>query len=325
MRTLALTKSLPWLKIEELRKVPWSLGFAVGMTIFFSLHPEWHGDLNAFRENAEELWHPYWARWLFSLLKFPPEPVAFIGLSLASTVMLYLAVRIFGGKHWQVFTSFAFAWTLFYGQIDGLVIGGLLLAWWACVQKRPVLIGAGIMLALIKPQLSLPMVVALWYWSPSRLKALILPILVMVGTLLQWGWWIPEWISKVFDTQYLITLSRNISLWPVLGPWVWLVWPFVLWVRMPRDKKLLAIAVTTAMTAPYFPLPSAVLLLTFPVPVWVWGLVQIPLFGSVVGYWVYRLGLILPPALLSWILWPEVKPVLWRLVDRMAPSRIVRR
>jgi len=315
-------KWISWLKIEDLNKIPWSLGIAVGMTIFFSQHPEWHGDLYAFRENAVELWHPYWARWLFSLLAVPPEPVAFIGLSLASTVMLYLAVRIFGGKHWMVFTSFAFAWTLFYGQIDGLVVGGLLLAWWACVHKRPVLIGAGIMVALIKPQLSFPMVFALWYWSPSRLKTLIIPLLVLVGTFIQWGWWIPEWIIKIFDTQYLISLSRNISLWPVLGPWIWLVWPFVLVIKMPSERKLLAIAATTAMTVPYYPLPSAVLLLSFPVPMWVWVLVQAPLLGSVVGYWVYHLGLILPPALLLWILWPEARPDLWRLPGRKTPSKI---
>lgn len=322
MNIVAPTRSLSWDKIVSLRKVPWSLGFAIGMTIFFSLHTEWHGDLIAFRENAEELWHPYWARWLFSLLAYPPEPVAFISLSLASTMMLYLAVRKFGGKHWMVFTSFAFAWTLYYGQIDGLVVGGLLLAWWACEQKRPVLIGAGIMVALIKPQLSLPMICALWYWSPSRLKTLIIPILVQAGTFLQWGWWIPEWIDKMFTTQYLIALSRNISLWPVFGTWVYLIWPIVLMIRMPRDRKLLAIAVTTALTAPYYPLPSAVLLLTFPVPPWVWVLGQIPMLGSVIGYWVYHLGLIIPPAMLSWILWPEVKPALSRLTGWLNQSRI---
>ncbi len=132
------------------------MGIALGLLLFFAPHPEWHLDLALFREQNEILRYPVYAHWLFSLLGRIPEQAAYLALSLGSIAGLYLAVRAFGGVHWMVFTSFAFAWILFYGQLDGLVAGGLGLAWWASRRSRPVLAGAGLILASIKPQLSLP-------------------------------------------------------------------------------------------------------------------------------------------------------------------------
>jgi hypothetical protein len=276
------------------------------MTVFFTPHPEWHGDLLVFRESADTLHHPFWARWVFWLLSLPPEPVAYVALSLVSIGLLYWATRTYQGRPWMVFTSFAFAWVLFYGQIDGLVLGGICLAWVALKTDRPVLVGAGIIMALIKPQLSLPVVVAIWWWSPHRLKSLIIPAIVLAATFIQWGWWIPSWISGLFATEDLVLLSRNISLWQLLGPAALLIWPIILILKVTQERKLLAIAAATALSMPYFPLPSAVLLLVFPVPIWAWALVQIPLLGSVVGFWVYRIGVVLPFALLLWIIWPQI-------------------
>jgi hypothetical protein len=288
-------------------KTPWSLGFALGMIIFFAPHSEWHGDLEVFRNAAETLRHPYWARWIFYLLALPPEPVAFVILSVASTAGLYFAIRAFGGRDWMVFTSFAYAWTLFYGQIDGLVVGGLGLACWALRRERPIVLGGALMLALIKPQMSLPLAVALWWWSPSRFEALIIPAIVFVFTLIQWGWWVPDWLSELFYTQDLVGLSRNISLWPIIGPSVMFIWPLIMWLRMGRDRKILAIAAATALTMPYFPLPSAVLLLAMPLPWWVWAGAQLPLLGPIVGYWVYSLAILLPGALILWSIWPLLR------------------
>ena len=292
--------------LKILPTFPWSLGIALGMMAFFSQHPEWHGDLLAFRETADALRHPYWARWLFWLISLPPEPVAFVGLSLAGTGSLYWAARVFGGRHWLVFTSFAFAWILFYGQIDGLVVGGLALAWYALKAERPVLLGAGIMVALMKPQLSLPMVLAIWWWSPNRLKSFIIPGIILAVTFIQWGWWIPAWISRLFETQDLVLLSRNISLWQVIGPGALLIWPIILVLRIPRERKIFAIAAATAMSVPYFPLPSAVSLLVFPISTLAWVIVQLPLLGGLIGYWIYHIGILLPVGTLAWILRPEI-------------------
>ena len=54
----------------------------------------------------------------------------------------------------------------------------------------------------------------------------------------------PEWldIQLYSDTNVLIHLSRNISLWPVIGAWDLLIWPFILILRLPRQRNNLAIA-----------------------------------------------------------------------------------
>ena len=292
---------------EILRQKPWSLSIALGLMLFFLPHPDWHGDLHNFREEADTLWHPYWAKWLFTLLRLPPEPVAYLLLSLTCIAMLYFALRVFGGRHWMVFTSFAFAWTLIYGQIDALVVGGLALAWWAVQEKRPVWLGAGLVLASLKPHLALPLGLLLWWWSPSRLKSLIVPAVVLALSLLTYGFWIPEWIERLQDISYLTELTRNLSIHTETGYWIWLVWPLVLALPLERPRKLVAVAATTALTMPYFPLPSAVLFLVMPVPAWLYWLLQVPALGGWLGYWLYLPMKIAPPLLLLWAAYPLLR------------------
>jgi hypothetical protein len=290
----------------RLAVVPWSLGVALGLILFIAPHPEWHQDLIVFRQAAESLRHPYWARWLFALLAWPPQTIAFIGLELACTGLLYLSVRAFGGRHWMVFTSFAFAWTIYYGQIDGLVVGGLGLAWLAVQRGNPWLAGVGLLLASLKPQLGLPLGLALWWWSPDRLKAL-LPLGLAAGlSFLQWGWWVPGWAAALFQTGDLVWLSRNLSLWTVVGPWALLVWPLVALLPLPRPRKLIAIAAATALSVPYFPLPSAVLFLGMAIPWPFWLAAQLPLLAPWLGYDLYFVLRLLPPALLLWAAWPSL-------------------
>jgi hypothetical protein len=286
---------------------PWSLGVALGLLIFFAPHPEWHLDLQWFRDQTDILHYPVYAHWLFALLGWLPEPAAYVGLALATIGGLYLAVRAFGGAHWMVFTSFALAWILFYGQLDGLVAAGLGLAWWAHRTRHPILAGSGLMLAALKPQLSLPACLALWWWSPSRLKSLLVPAAVMLLTLVTSGFWIPTWLERLGSGDQWVLLSRNLSLWPQVGGWILLIWPVILAVPLTRERRLIAVLAGTALTSPYFPLPSAVLLLALAVPWWSWAIAQLPALSFLVGGWIYSVGKILPVGLLLWATWPELR------------------
>jgi hypothetical protein len=301
--------------LSALRDKPWSLGIALGMMLFFLPHPDWHGDLYLFREVEEILEHPYWAHWLFALLRLPSEPVAYLLLSITCIAFLYYAQKVFGGKHWMVFTSFAFAWTLIYGQIDAIVVGGIALAWWAVQKERPVWLGLGLALASLKPHLTLPLGVLLWWWSPSRLKSLIVPGIVFALSLLSYGFWVPEWIRGLMDNGYMIELTRNLSIYPETGYWIWLLWPLVYALPLERPRKLIAVAAATALTLPYFPLPSAVLFLTMPVPVWVYWLLQIPALGAWLGHWLYLPMKVVPPLLLLWAVYPLIRRVVFNTQD----------
>lgn len=294
------------MKRIRIKSFPWSLGLAVGLIIFFTPHPEWHGDLLAFRSASDTLRHPYYARWLFWLLTLPSEPVAFVMLSLASTASMVFAVGVFGGKHWMVFASFAYAWTIYYGQIDGIVAGGLALAWWAIQKERPYWLGAGLTIASLKPQLSLPIIFLFWWWSPNRWKSLAVPLVVFCLSLVQWGWWVPEWILRLPETPDLVNLSRNLSLWPEIGPSILLIWPLIALLPLEKPRKIIAVMAGTALSMPYFPLPSSILFLSMTVPWWIYVTLQIPLLGSWLGYWIYWGMKIVPPLLLVWSAWPWI-------------------
>ena len=292
-----------------LDRSPWPLGIAAGLIFFFTPHPEWHGDLLVFREAAESLRHPFYARWLFALLALPPEPVAFVLLSLACCAGLYFAVREWGGRPWMLFLSFPYAWTLFYGQIDGLVVGGLALAFWAMRREKHYWTGAGLILASIKPQVALPQMVAVWWWSKSRWKPLVIPAVVVGVSFLRWGFWIPDWFNGLFNTRDLTDLSRNLSWWPWIGPLAAGIFLLVPWLPVDRPRKILALAAATMMGVPYFPLSSAVLWLGMPAPVWAWAAVQLPALtgGLWQDYTVYVALRLLPLLLLGWAAWPVLR------------------
>jgi hypothetical protein len=293
--------------LTSLSKFPWSLGIALGLLIFIAPHPDWHGDLTAFRVAEESLRHPYYARWLFYLLRVLPEPVAYILLEGICTALLYFAVRVWKGKHWMMFFSFQYAWTLFYGQIDGIVVGGLALAWWALENDRFYWMGLGLILASIKPQMALPLGLAIWWWSKNRWKPLLIPALVLAASFLQWGFWIPAWFQGLFHTEDLVQLSRNVSMWTLAGFWIWLIWIPVLWLPLPRPRKLVAIVASTMITVPYFPLSSAVLVLGTALPWPFWAALQLPALGGFgLGYGVYDLMRLVPIAILGWAAWPVV-------------------
>jgi len=291
------------------RVISLSLGVAIGLIVYFTPRSNWQQDLIVFRSAVETLRHPYWARWLFGLLELPSQPLAFALLSLASTACLYAAVHIFKGQHWMVFISFPFSWTIAYGQVDGLVVGGLVLSWWALTRQRPILLGVGLLIASIKPQLSVPLLAILWWWSPSRLKSLLIPLLATGASLLQWGWWVPDWLYSLRETGDLVFLTRNLSLWPLIGPWILIIWPLIYALPLPRGHKLIAIAAGTAMSMPYFPLPSSVLILCMPVPAWTWIALQLPAFIHWSGFDIYPWLRVLPPLILLWAGWPAVEHI----------------
>ena len=282
------------------------LGLILGAMLYLSGRVDLHGDLIAFRSNTTSLRHPYWARWFFSLLSLLPEKAAFWMLGVLNVSGLALAVREFKGRYWVTFTSFAFFWIVAYGQIDGMVIGGIALAWKGVRAKNPWIFGSGLIIASLKPQLSLFLGLVFWWWAGSiRWQGLWIPSGVFALSILEWGWWIPEWIKKIRDAPDLVYLSRNLSWFPQIGIWVAIVWILVLWKwkDLSIERRIITISTSTVLTVPYFPLPSVLLLLVQPVPWWVWAWTQIPVLAGFRMEWVYTLTHWLPWAVLIWAMW----------------------
>jgi hypothetical protein len=129
----------------------------------------------------------------------------------------------------------------------------------------------------------------------------------MLLTLVTSGFWIPTWLERLGSGDQWVLLSRNLSLWPQVGGWILLIWPVILAVPLTRERRLIAVLAGTALTSPYFPLPSAVLLLALAVPWWSWAIAQLPALSFLVGGWIYSVGKILPVGLLLWATWPELR------------------
>ncbi len=219
-----------------------------------------HGDMLQY-------YYPDWILPLFWVwAKFPP----LIGYALWSAVNLtsiFLAARIFGGRAALALLNFQFFYSLFLGQINGLLIGGLALGWWAMAHKRWALAGFGFWLAATKFQIGLPFGLLLWLaadvdWR-SRLRVLLLPALLTLISFVLYPDWPYHLIERIH--AYAPYDWGSISLWRFLGPaaLLFLLPPLVL--RLDKKQRFLALAAAIPLALPYY--QSADLLVLYALPV----------------------------------------------------------
>ncbi len=95
---------------------------------------------------------PYWGLLLSWIPAHLPEPFGYGLWTWVGMLLLILAARYNKVPLLFLLLSYQFQWVLFYGQIDGYVIFGIVLGYWALQKSRPYVLGAALMLALIKPQ-----------------------------------------------------------------------------------------------------------------------------------------------------------------------------
>lgn len=290
----------------------WSYAVVLGLLAVSVSHPEWHLELAVFRAPDRPLMYPFYALPVFRFLGLVPEPVAYGLLSVWTVGTMIAAVRLFGGKSWMVNTSFSFLWLLLFGQTDGLAAGGVVIAWFALQKNRPYLLGLGLILASIKP-MTAGLILLLWWWSPSRMKSLVIPLIVVAASFVAYGFWIPEWVNIILGQRSNIEgASWNYSLWPLLGAWVWLLWPVILALRLDRIRKLIAVGAVSMMTVPYFPFYSALIFYAMPVPGFFYWISQLLMLGTLLGPVIVSWMRLLPIALLVWAVYPLIVPARWQ-------------
>lgn len=115
-------------------------------------------------------------------------------------------------------------WTLLLGQIDGIVLLGVMTLPWLAP------------LALIKPQIAAFAFLA----RPERLAALVITLL---ASLVIWGWW-PAGLLQVAQTFYIKNIALGWVGWPLM---VLLLWPS----RGDEDMLMLAGMCVTPYLMPY--------------------------------------------------------------------------
>lgn len=116
--------------------------------------------------------YPPWTRWLVAPLTYP----LLVGLTLASVSISCYFRAVHPLSMIAVFFSLPVLWTIFLGQLDGLVVLGILgLPWLAP-------------LALIKPQVSL------WAFGAHKSYGLGLIVTLLISFMI-WGWWPADMFS----------------------------------------------------------------------------------------------------------------------------------
>lgn len=247
-----------------------ALGILTASTLYHRLFDHIPWDYWTYAITAQGDFHVYYyAYWfvpIFSLLGRLPLLWGYYLWGIFNIIAVLFAARVFGGKSWLALVSFQLLYVLYFGNIIGIVIGGLALLWWALAHRRWDLAGLGLVIACTKYQIGIPVGLFLLWYAPlswrQRVRLLAVPIIVSLASLLfypGWPWQILEALENTPPNDW-----GSVSLWRWLGPWALLVWLPALFVRLPRPNRLAALLSATALGLPYFQQTDLLLLFVLP-------------------------------------------------------------
>jgi hypothetical protein len=247
----------------------------VGLTVVFSVHHKqgfyqpWdfkQSYLPAGAGDYSNFFYGYWFMPIFWLLEKIPFSAAYLLWSLLNVFGIFFASRVFGGRTWLALLSYQMVYVIFYGQITGIMIGGLALAWWGMKSKKYHLAGLGFLIASVKMQLGLPLSVIIWLledlnWKERSLISVV-PLLGLLVTFLLY----PDWVQNILLAIQSGKVDRlgDISLWRFVGPWslIFFIIPFI----VPFDHKTrkLSLIAASLFALPYVQQTGLLILLVFP-------------------------------------------------------------
>lgn len=300
-----------------------ALALAFGMVLFFVW--ERHNlsfaslDFRIYLETAHGnfnyqnfyYYYGYWILPIFAVLSKLPFGIAYFLWSSINILGVFFAVRVFGGKAIIAITSYQMFYNLIYGNITGLIVGGLGLCWYGIVNKKWHIAGLGIALASAKYQIGLSgslllILIAETTWR-NRLRVFIIPVIVCLSSLIVY----PNWPLQVFNTirNHPPVALGSISLWRWIGPWSILVLllPFLL--RLKPQQRFLALVAALGLALPYYQQTDLLFLLVLPIG-WIGLLSNMGYFMVFYGWVALQLLFFFPLIIYSLTLLPELRNLL---------------
>ncbi|MEZ4590782.1 MAG: hypothetical protein R3D55_06525 [Chloroflexota bacterium] len=209
--------------------------------------------------------------------------LGFFAWNVFNILGVFAASRILGGQQrWAAaLLTYQMFYVLYYGNIVGILVGGLALIWWGVTHQRWHWAGLGLVLALTKYQLGLSFGIILLLMAniswQDRLRVVVVPSLVLVVSLLLYPLWPLQSIRIILENPP--NNLGNISLWQWVGPGALLLWLPPLWLPLPAQQRLTALAATATLTLPYFQQTDLLALFVLP-------LGWLPLLGNL-GFLLY--------------------------------------
>ena len=265
-----------------------------------------------------DFYYGYWIVPVFEVLALLPMAVSFALWSLVNLMGVYLAARVFGGPLALMVFSYQMLYTLFYGNITGVIIGGLALQYWALHRENWFWAGVGCILAVTKVQVGIPTSFAIWLladcrWQ-TRLKMVIVPAVIGLASLALY----PIWIIDILNDTDPPNQLGSISMWRYIGPLALALWLPTLLLPLTTSRRLLSVAITSALAAPYFQQNDLLAVFMYPVG-WLALLGNLGFTFVASGYedfWLITLAALL---IYGWALGPGVID-LWRARRARAES-----
>lgn len=262
---IANNHRIGWLALAIVAFVPF-LGIGFGHD--FIMH-YWRRTLTGVY--GESTWLPYYGYWLITPFTLFSPKVGLALWNLVNAVGLGLLCRRWKTNPLFIALLFPVWYSFGNGQMAGIIAGGV----WLALASNPLLAGLGLVILSIKPQIG--MLIALFvllrrfHW-----KLLVVPAVVFGLSLIQWGWWLPEWLnSVVVNSNGLRGTAWNATAFP----WGLAILP-VLWFYRNNPKLWLA---ATPLVAPYFAIYSLALPVTVGMTWWLWALTWVVSLIYVVG------------------------------------------
>jgi hypothetical protein len=241
----SLTRKLP----------PAAIGVAVGAAIAGLWLQGGYDAYYFFFTNHVQL-VPAWAQLFVKPISWLGWPYSYALMCGLMVLAVAWAARELGGRWWLVILSMPLWWEIWSGQIDWLVIIGIVLGLWVIDGRiKPIWIGFAWLLMLSKPQAGLApaLLLSVFFiidlgWR-KLLPGLGASLVILLVTFVIYPHWVQDWFGSLFGSLRTPALggdSNGSIPWP---------WGLLAWLAVPgaRDRKGLLRRVTAAglLTMPY--------------------------------------------------------------------------
>lgn len=212
---------------------------------------------------------PYYAQWfLWPLNLLPAYPMTWPVWTIVNIVGFLLLAYFTGINPFLLMISFPLLGQIWLGQVDILICLGIVMFLFA---KNPYARGLGIILMLIKPQLTaLSVIYSLLLEDRRSLgKLLLIPFLILLASFFVYGLaWPIDWITNALK-------DLPIHVWRLASLDIWrfgiILVPLPLFIKHQR-KRLEAGLLVSALATPFFGAYSYVVFLLLDIKWWALGL-----------------------------------------------------
>lgn len=249
-----------------------AIAFAYMWAVFFPLLTTYEiSDMKIFVDAANGSRYFYYAPWslpFFYVVGLLPFRMAAIVAGVISLTGYWWALHVFKGNKVLFFLSFPLGFAMFYGQVDGIFLGGFALAFWALQRNKLILTTVGLVIALVKWYVFGPLAFGLWLLYANRRQKILLIAWLGLFFVLSFVIW-DNWILELLDRFRIRSIDSNLSidLWDFTGAWILALWMPVL---LSQKRDLRWWVITWTLTTPYIQIYGLTYILVFPTDGWGW-------------------------------------------------------